>query len=339
VQDGRFGLNQVADLVKERCVAVAINGHMLSWLAKTDGAGGAFIKANRHPSGGNCFVLTTPDGKKLAGGNGPGGAREALKAGLKNWETLTERQRKALPAPAAVARPLEADRCTPPRGGLILRTFARNLKKDVRGDLARITKEDLKDRALYPGWVPVYTEPAHFNVWLTEAEWKSLVPAEPKKGTTFPVPDAIQKRLFRYHLVNGTFGLPGAWRLEDIRAGMLALTVEEVAPVLRMRLRGSALLSTDKEPAKAQRGYDVRLSGVLTYDPGKKAFTRFDVVAVGDYWGGDHEGGRFKRPGRTPLGIFFELARGDNAIDRVPPLVHMDREQVYRAYFAAEKRR
>ena len=34
MQDGRFGLNQVADLVKERCVAVAINGHMLSWLAK-----------------------------------------------------------------------------------------------------------------------------------------------------------------------------------------------------------------------------------------------------------------------------------------------------------------
>jgi hypothetical protein len=31
--------------------------------------------------------------------------------------------------------------------------------------------------------------------------------------------------------------------------------------------------------------------------------------------------------------------RDDNAIDRVPPLLHMDREQVYRAYFAAEKQR
>jgi hypothetical protein len=339
VQDGRFGLNQVAPLVKEKCVAVAINGHMLYWLAKTDGAGGEFIKANRHPSGGNCFVLTTPGGKKLAGGNGPGGARAALTAGLKSWDLLTAEQRKALPAAAAVARPPEAARCTPPRGGLILRSFARNLKKDDRGDLAVIAREDLKDRALYPGWVPVYTEPAHFNVWLTEAEWKSLVPADPKKGTRFPVPDAIQKRLFRYHLVNGTFGLPGAWRLEHIRAGELTVTVEEVAPVLRMRLRGSALLTTDADPAKAQRGFDARLSGVLTYDPRKQAFTRFDAVAVGDYWGGDYEGGRFKRPGRTPLGISFELARGDNAIDRVPPLVHMDREQAYREYFAAEKRR
>jgi hypothetical protein len=341
VQDGRFGLNQVAPLVKEKCVAVALNGHMLYWLAKTDGAGGAFIKANRHPSGGNCFVLTTPGGKKLAGGNGPGGAREALTAGLKNWEMLTAEERKVLPAPSRGPHrgPPEADRCTPPPGGLILRSFVRNLKKDARGNLAAITREDLKDRALYPNWVPVYTEPAHFSVWLTEAEWKSLVPAAPKVGDTFPVTDAIQKRLFRYHLVNGTFGLPGAWRLQDIRRGALTLTVEEAAPVVRMRLRGTALLATDADPAKAQRGYDAWLSGVLTYDPRQKAFTRFDAVAIGDYWGGDYEGGRFKRPGRTPLGISFQLARGDNAIDRVPPLVHMDREQAYRAYFAAEKQR
>jgi len=338
VQDGRSGVNQVAPLVKENCVAVAINGHMLYWLAKTDGQDGEFIKANRHPSGGNCFVLTTPSGKKLAGGNGGGGAREALNTGLKNWKLLTDEERKALP-PGNEVKPPEADRCTPPPGGLILRSFVRNLKKDARGEFATITREDLKDKALYPNWNPIYTEPAHFNVWLTEAEWKSLVPADPKKGSTFPVPDAVQKRLFRYHLVNGTFGLPGVWKLEHIRNGELTLTVEEVSPMLRMRLQGAALLTTDAVPEKAQRGYDVRLDGRLTYDPQKKALTRFDVVAIGDYWGGDYEGGRFKRPGRTPLGISFELVRGDNAIDRVPPLVHMDREQQYRAYFAAEKQR
>ena len=84
-------------------------------------------------------------------------------------------------------------------------------------------------------------------------------------------------------------------------------------------------------------GYDARLTGMLVYDPKAKALTHFDMVAIGDYWGGDYEGGRFKRPGRTPLGISFALVRGDNAIDRVPPLVHMDREQAHRAYFAAHK--
>src|SRR6187455_481201 len=103
---------------------------MLYWLARTDGADGAFIKANRHPSGGNCFVLTTPSGTKLAGGNGGGGAREALNSGLKNWKLLTDEERKALPPPlppldkggqGGVVKPPEAERCTPPPGGLILR--------------------------------------------------------------------------------------------------------------------------------------------------------------------------------------------------------------------------
>ncbi len=316
----------------------------MGWLRKTDGANGEFIKANTHPSGGTCFVLTTPGGQKLAGGNGSGGAREALTAGLKKWKELSEDERRALPPPLAkggdgAVKPAEAERCTPPPGGLILRSFVRNLKKDDRGDLMAIATEDLKDRVLYPSWSPVYREPAHFNVWLTAAEWKLLVPPDPKKGDTFSVPDAIQKRIFRYHLVNGTFGLPGKWAHEHIRTGVLTLTIEEVAPVLRMRLQGSALLMTDADPAKAQRGYDTRLTGLLTYDLQKQAFTRFEFVAIGDYWGGDYEGGRFKRPGRTPLGISFELVRGDNAINLVPPLVHMDREKEYRAYFSAEKQR
>lgn len=338
MQDGRSGVNQVVPLVKENCVAVAINGHMLYWLAKTDGADGEFIKANRHPSGGNCFVLTTPSGKKLAGGNGGGGAREAITSGLKQWKLLSDEERKALPVGKDV-RPPEAERCTPPNGGLILRNFVRNLKKAANGEFAAITGEDLQDRTLYPGWNPIYTEPAHFNVWFTELEWKSLVPADPEKGATFNVPDAIQKRLFRYHLVNGTFGLPGPWSLEQIRVGKLTLTIEETSPIVRMRLQGAALMTTDADAKHALRGFDARLSGWLSYDPQQKAFTRFDIIAIGDYWGGDYEGGRFKRPGRTPLGISMELVRGNNAIDRVPPLVHMDREQTYRAYFAAEKGR
>jgi hypothetical protein len=76
---------------------------------------------------------------------------------------LTEEERKALPA-GKEFRPPEADRCTPPPDGLILRSYVRNLKKDRRGELAVITREDLKDRTLYPDWNPIYTEPAHFNV-------------------------------------------------------------------------------------------------------------------------------------------------------------------------------
>lgn len=308
---------------------------MLGWLAKTDGADGEFIKANRHPSGGNCFVLTTPGGQKLAGGNGSSGAEAALKEGLKRWEKLSSEQRKVLPSGKAF-QPPEAKRCTPPPGSLVVATFVRNLKRDPAGKLARITRDDLKDKVLYPHWNPVYTEPARYNLWLTEAEWKSLVPANPEKGQTLAVPEPIRLRIFRYHLADGTYGLPGHWKPEHVRSGELTLTVESTSPVLRMRLNGTAKMATD--PGKETvHGYDAKLSGVLEYDPAKKAFTRFDAVAIGECWGGDWEGGRFKRPGRAPLGVAFRLTRGNTAADRVPPLVHMDREQVYQAYFHAER--
>ena len=58
-------------------MAVAINGHMLSWLSKTDGADGEFIKANKkeqvdfgwaaHPGTEGAFVIVA-DGFTLAKG-------------------------------------------------------------------------------------------------------------------------------------------------------------------------------------------------------------------------------------------------------------------------------
>src|SRR5262249_59109051 len=110
---------------------------------KTDGENGDFIKANRHPSGGNCFVLTTPGGQKLAGGNGSGGADAALKDGLARWKRLTDTERRALPAGKPVV-PQETLRCTPPPAGLVLRSYVRNLKTTADGSVTRILREDLK---------------------------------------------------------------------------------------------------------------------------------------------------------------------------------------------------
>ncbi len=336
MQDGRSGVNKNAQRIQAACIGVPLNGHMLEWLAKTDGQDGEFIKANRHPSGGNCFVLTTPSGKKLAGGNGPAGAEYALTRGLAEWNKLSAADRTALPEGAPFAAP-QAALCQPPAGGLILKSYIRSLKQNADGTLARVRLGDLQDRTAFPDWNPIYIEPQRYNVWLTEKEWKSLVPKSPHTGSRFPVPDGIRYRLLRFHLVNGTFGLAGVWRRADIRSGELTLTIEQAAPILRMRLEGAALLASDADLSRANRGYDARLLGFVEYDAQKEAVTRFDVIALGDYWGGDYEGGRFKRPGRTPLAIVFELVRGQTAVDLAPPRVHMDRKQEYERYFAAEK--
>jgi hypothetical protein len=140
VQDGRSGVNATAREIEANCVAVALNGHMLQWLAKSDGQGGAFIKANTHPSGGNCFVLTTPGGAKLAGGNGSGGAAEALRKGLEKWRDLPDAERRALPEGAAAA-PEQAALCRPPAGALVLKSYIRNLRFDREGKLTLIARQ------------------------------------------------------------------------------------------------------------------------------------------------------------------------------------------------------
>jgi hypothetical protein len=72
-----------------------------------------------------------------------------------------------------------------------------------------------------------------------------------------------------------------------------------------------------------QYGSDLRFLGFLNYNPGKKAFDRVDIVAVGECWGeytGRYHG--VDRPGghaRWPLGIVFELAPGDRPVDRIEP--------------------
>ena len=129
-------------------------------------------------------------------------------------------------------------------------------------------------------------------VWLTEAEWKSLVPANPRKGDRSPVPAAVREHLFRRHLHPfSAIGDCGGWGPKDLRAGELSLVVEEVSAArVRLRLDGFARLGKPFDPdlaakeAKVERGeaygvgYEARLYGHLEYDQKAQAFTRFDLV-------------------------------------------------------------
>jgi hypothetical protein len=196
---------------------------------------------------------------------------------------------------------------TPPPGGLIVKVYTRILDREKDGYCRGTCKTLGGEKA------------ARDHLWLTADEWKSLVPADPKKGDRSPVPPKVAERILRFHLTDNTRGEPPMWRPQDVRSHELTLTVEEVTPAaVLLRLEGSALLATDPDPAKADRGFDVRLAGQIRYDRAKQAIDRFDVVAVGDHWG---EGPftRRARPGRQPLGVAFELADARSAADLVPP--------------------
>ncbi len=157
------------------------------------------------------------------------------------------------------------------------------------------------------------------HLWLTADEWKSLIPSAGTPGERFALPAAIARRIARFHLIDNTRGEPPLWNRNEVRASDLALVIEKAdASGTTLRVEGSVLLATAVDAGDAQRGYDARLFGYIHYDAKQRAITRFDLVAIGDHWG---EGAytRGARPGRTPLGVAFELAKGDSPADRVPP--------------------
>ena len=134
------------------------------------------------------------------------------------------------------------------------------------------------------------------NLWISKDEQQSLVRGK--------LPKSLQTRLARFHLVDATRGEPPMWRENEVRE--LDLTLEDG------RLAGRVHLET----SNGDRVYDAELLGFIDIKNNK--VVRFDVVALGSFWGQ----GRFTRgapKGRFPLAISFTLADGTDIADHVPP--------------------
>ncbi len=241
--------------------------------------------------------------------------RDVLRQGLAEWRKLPAERRQAGAVKIGELSKTDPGYVrTPPKDGLVLRVFSRLLERDKDGAFRDA------DCGGKPG-----DAPAVDHMWITKEEIRSLAAAINARGSaekqgsarSFDMPAAITERLLRFHLLDNTRGEPPMWSREHIRKSKIALTVVEgEGTKTNLRLEGSALLATSADAAKADRGYDVRLSGEIRLEAGR--ITRFEVVAVGDHWGeGTYTRGA--RPGRAPLGIALELADGRHPGDSVPP--------------------
>ena len=264
-----------------------------------------------------CFAA---DGTPLAYKNAGQDAkvmRQVLRDALAKFERLPAAKR----TPGAVTvedagKPDPAYARTPPPGGLIVKVYTRIL--------------DFKDDAYCKGTCASTggDKAARDHLWLTAEEVQALVPAKAEAGFKYPLPAKVAERIARYHLIDNTRGEPQLWTREQVRAKRVELVVTAAtADAVDIRLEGEAVLATDADPDKADRGYEVRLLGSLRYRPAKKTFDRFDVTAVGTHWGESGHTG-IARAGKTLLGVSFELA-GDKPGDEVPPQGVRDRDDYY----------
>ncbi len=134
------------------------------------------------------------------------------------------------------------------------------------------------------------------NLWVSKSEQQAL--------TRGDVPASLQRRIARFHLVDNTRGEPPMWDDKEIRQ----ITMK----IVDGKLTGKVHLETDN----GGRGYQAELLGDVSIENGK--VVRFDVVALGDFWGeGRYTGGAPK--GRFPLAVSFTLADGSDVADRIPP--------------------
>ncbi|MCR9116062.1 MAG: hypothetical protein NXI22_03830 [bacterium] len=170
----------------------------------------------------------------------------------------------------------------PPRGGLIVRVRAKVLAG----------YEPTTDR-----WRTIFQNAmSRDNLWISREEHLALVAGD--------IPKSLQRRLAKFHLVDNTRGEPPMWNDDEIRSINMKLSDGVIT--------GSASLRT----AKGDRSYDVEFRGVI--ETKNKQIVRFDMVALGDFFGQGRYTGNAPE-GKFPLGISFSLADGSDTADSVPP--------------------
>jgi hypothetical protein len=337
-----FWTDSVVDTIKTHFVAVSVQTQIVrnrkdaerDFLRNTLGP-------DFFPTSNGYMQCISASGRKLGEVGSPYGGDP--KRALELFNQLPESERK----PGAVKVPeLEPDLAValpaPPVNGLVLKCFGRFLTRDNGGSLRLANARDFPLMANFkPDQLieAAYVFEAHTDfVWLTEAEWKSLNPENPKKGETLAVPTQITRRICRFHLIpERIYSGFGGWGPKGIRSADLTLTVDDAsASAVRLRLGGNIQLGSVFDAAKATTpngplsiGYEPRIDGIVEYDLVKKVITRFEMVALGDVWGrmGDanDQSVSVERPGRHPLGFVFELVSADVPANRFVPAGHAAR--------------
>lgn len=227
---------------------------------------------------------------------------------LKAWQKLPAKER--MPDAVQVAERVNVDKQYQrelPSGGAVVNVYTRILDKEANGDL---TVGSCK----FPGG----DKPAHDHLWLLPEDIGALLPVSVQPGANFEVPERLALRIARFHLVDNTRGEPPFWGRAHVQSGKLTATVEKVdGDKVALKLEGQFLLASKAE-GRNDRGFDVHLLGHVRGNRAARKLEKFDLVALGDHWG---EGPftRGARPGRTPLGVVFELSEGTSPADRVPP--------------------
>jgi hypothetical protein len=256
----------------------------------------------------------------------------------KAWAALPESERKPggvqVPELASVD-PRRLVAVKPPDGALVVRVYNRQLARNTKGQLRYTVAEDyvpeLNKIAPPRMWAARFAEAGIDWMWITRQEWQAMMPANPREGQAVQVPTTLVERIFRFHLEPSRgFTAVNQFVYCTANDGEMQLRVEEAIKTrVRLRLEGFAKLELDRgaayEGVRRKIAYRPSFLGYLGYDPVTRAFTRFDLVALGGVRGQSNgENLMGARSGAFPLGVAFELVNPLTPRDYVQPTGLMD---------------
>ncbi len=148
--------------------------------------------------------------------------------------------------------------------------------------------------------------PEYRNAW--NQHWLDFTAADiagflPKNGARSEVPAPLFRRLAREALIDNVRGQTGGWPETAVRkASLWTEPVSAEGDLATVRFDG------EFRAEMPDRSYDGKLRGKAVYDAKKKAFTFFELVAVGVRTGGTgHANFRTVGEGDTGLGVSFIL--------------------------------
>jgi len=261
-----------------------------------------------------------------------------LTAVLEEYRALSESERRVELEDPSLAQPPKRPVPTVPPGGLVVRGFCTYMRRESVGVPRAVRSTQFYYKENPDRWA---AETQSDMLWLTEDEWRSLVPRGPRPGDRSDVAPAIQRRFYSTIAIDY---MEGSVNALAPRETTMTLTVERVAPdSIAMRLDGYGRMGKEFDEKlrkeKNSRGCELRVLGYVNYDRRRDAIDRFDLVGVGQAWGNKMDYvHREIRVESYPwaYGIACELVRGRSPIDRIPPynMLHYGYDPV--RYFGRE---
>jgi formylglycine-generating enzyme required for sulfatase activity len=264
--------------------------------ARGDRVSRFFARVAKHFA--NEMAVVTPNGDLLA---------HDLDEGVRRWRALPEAKRRALDDLGSYDAALDP---APPARGLILEVFARAL---AAGESSKLSP--------YKTEVARSFEPGRDRLWLSESEWRALLPRRLETGESAEAPPAIVERLCRRALIDlvrvGGNGHPR--RAEDVLEKTLRMTVLEADDdVARLGIEGEARVAS-RDPGFGARGGAPKIDayvfqGEAHYDLASRRFASFDLAAFSPSGHYDEIHDRV-----LPFGVAFGLLAGRTPAERLAP--------------------